>query len=83
MKEMVVYCTKCGEAHLYNPQNTKQKNPRIYCKSCKYQFPVGKYLKSTSKKSNFDPPQITPTPERENMSPSPILAAMTLSLIHI
>ena len=49
MKAIVVYCTKCGGAHLYTKPDPLPMNPKKWCNSCKYQFPVGKYLKTPSK----------------------------------
>ena len=87
-KTEIVYCTKCKGAVIYEVPETFPKSPKVWCNKCRYQFHITSQLKKLgligkksnirqTKKSNFDPPKITPTPERENMSPSPILAAMT------
>ena len=52
MREVIAYCTKCGGAVLYTIPKPIPKNPKKWCNRCNYQFPVGKYLKHPSKKSN-------------------------------
>ena len=81
MKEIIVYCTKCGEAILYSIPRPIPINPKKWCNRCKYQFPVGKYLKNPSKKKVKTPkmtPQVVshknPIPPQNSVNGPPVVS---------